>query len=290
MMALVGVAYHFAGIMSAITSPPPTPWLTDQYWRRVSSPYLQFAYMNNAYQFYSPDPGPACELWVCFEYAPPTTEPQPADADGPAKECDWAYIPRRTTHYVDPLGLTFYRHLSVTENTAQYQRAFAQFPAETERISRRRAAEDERIPRMGYSEVQRVVPNEFVTRQLLPSYARHLAKTNGRPDRDLTGVKIYRTTHTIITLPQFHGFDANLNQKVAGMSPYNPMLYMPYYQGEFDKDGNHLDPTAPLLYWLIPIRQDRAMPESLDEFRKNGFDYYFTDFVSRHAGCNRPKE
>src|SRR5262249_22128900 len=154
-------------------------------------PYLQFAYMNNAYQFYSPDPGPACEIWVCFQYAPTTTELQPADGPGLGRECEWVYIPRRNSHYVDPLGLTFYRHLSVTENLAQYQRSSSLFPAETERINRRRAIEDDRIPRIGNPEVQHVVPNnEVVIRQLLPSYARHLAKVYARPGGDLRGIKI----------------------------------------------------------------------------------------------------
>ena len=60
------VLYHFAGIFSAITSPPPTPWLTGQFWARVFRPHLEFSYVNNAYQFYSPQPGPAQVLWFCI--------------------------------------------------------------------------------------------------------------------------------------------------------------------------------------------------------------------------------
>src|SRR5262249_24279780 len=55
--------FHFGGIFSAVTSPQPAPVLTAQLWTVVYRPYLQFAYLNNAYQFYSPDPGPASELW-----------------------------------------------------------------------------------------------------------------------------------------------------------------------------------------------------------------------------------
>ena len=58
--------YHFAGIISAITSPQPTPWLTGQLWARVFRPHLEFSYVNNAYQFYSPQPGPAEILWFCI--------------------------------------------------------------------------------------------------------------------------------------------------------------------------------------------------------------------------------
>ena len=53
------VLYHFAGILSAITSPHPQPWMTAQLWSRVFRPHLEFCYVNNAYQFYSPQPGPA---------------------------------------------------------------------------------------------------------------------------------------------------------------------------------------------------------------------------------------
>ena len=42
------VLYHFAGVMSAITSPPPTPWLTSQTWVRFFRPHLEFCYVNNA--------------------------------------------------------------------------------------------------------------------------------------------------------------------------------------------------------------------------------------------------
>src|SRR4051794_35115868 len=53
------VLFHFAGILTAITSPPETPWLTAQLWARIFRPHLEFCYVNNAYQFYSPQPGPA---------------------------------------------------------------------------------------------------------------------------------------------------------------------------------------------------------------------------------------
>ena len=47
------------GLANAITSPPATPWLTTQTWVRLFRPHLEFCYVNNAYQFYSPQPGPA---------------------------------------------------------------------------------------------------------------------------------------------------------------------------------------------------------------------------------------
>jgi hypothetical protein len=298
---LLGVAYHFAGILSAITSPPPTPWLADQYWRRVGKPYLQFAYMNNAYQFYSPDPGAACELWVLVEYRPEGA----TDDVETERECAWHFIPRREEHYLDPLGLSFYRRLSLTENVAQYQApGFVPLPAEQSGVLARReraarAGGGRDIPRMGAAvEYERRVPNDMVARQILPSFARHFAKEYARPGKEVRSVKIYRTLHLITTLGQFRGYDQNTGQKAMAVDPYTPSLYMPYFQGEFDRDGQLKDSTEPLLYWWVPIYNDpkanRPLPATLEEYRRNirreGPGYYFTDTVSRHAGCERPAE
>jgi hypothetical protein len=293
-LALAWGAFHFAGILSAITSPPPSPWLADQYWKHVAKPYLQFAYMNNAYQFYSPDPGPACELWICLEYKPAGAADDP---DAP-KDCVWGVIPRRKDHYQDPLGLTFYRRLSLTENVAQYlgpnyvplvveqQQAYAR---------RQRAANEGFIPRKGWrDEAERRVPNELVTRHILPSFARHLATAYARPGKEVKSIKIYRTLHMIIDLVQFHGYDPGDGRTATPpMSPYNPSTYFPYFQGEFTAKGDLVDSTEPLLYWLVPILPDPAHPAPLDrdEYRKaGGFNRYFTEFVSKHAGCPVPTE
>lgn len=51
------VLFHFAGIFFATTTPPATPWVTEQAFVRIYNPYLQFLYLRNAYHFYSPQPG-----------------------------------------------------------------------------------------------------------------------------------------------------------------------------------------------------------------------------------------
>lgn len=286
-LILVGVAYHFAGILSAVTSPPPTPWLTDQYWKRIARPYLQFAYMNNAYQFYSPDPGPACELWVCIEYKPIGSGDDPL-VEG--RECDWHYIPRRPDHYVDPFGLSFYRRLSITENVAQYHPpGYVPLPAEMDKVMRRREAERDRIRRMDWPvDQERRTPNDLVVYQVLPSFARFLARSFPKEGMEVKSVKIYRVLHLITTLVQYRGYEG-MGKKNLPMDPYNPTLFLPFFQGEFDPQGRLLDPTDPLLYWMVPITYDREVPKSMDEYHKmGGFTHYFTDYVSKHAGCPRP--
>jgi hypothetical protein len=76
------------------------------------------------------------------------------------------------------------------------------------------------------------------------SYARYAARVasqqGGKP---VTGVKVYCVVHQTLSPKQI------LDQ----MSPEDPTLYSPYFEGEFDADGKLKDPEDPLLYWLIPI-------------------------------------
>ncbi len=37
-------------------------------WGKVYRPYLQFFYLNNAYHFYSPEPGPPVLVWFRIDY------------------------------------------------------------------------------------------------------------------------------------------------------------------------------------------------------------------------------
>lgn len=308
-LIMVGMTFHWLGILSAITSPAPTPWLTQQYYTRVSRPYLQFAYLNNAYQFYSPDPGAATEIWACIDYRPlkPGEDPTaPVDAqefkdlqagDDPdvVRETEWVYIPRRPSHYIDPLGLSFYRRLAITENITQ--NGVLNSAAEHDAVLRRREAHTGFIPRMYGNDAvglgtERRVPSDVVSRQLLPSYVRHLAHTHAKPDRVVKSIRVYRALHLIANLGQFHGYDENTGQKMKQpMSPYNPTQYMPYYQGKYDRDGRLTDPTDPMLYWLLPIIQEREVPEDWATYKANGgYFHYYTDNVSRQAGSRRPQE
>lgn len=287
---LTWVAFHFAGIISAITSPPPTPWITDQYWKRVSRPYLQFTYMNNAYQFYSPDPGPATEIWACIEYV----TPESTDSETtPEKDTAWVLLPRRPQDVMDPLGLTYYRRLSITENVAQYQPPeYSVLPAELDRVMRRREVVKDFVPKSPNPDaVQYRVPTDIVTRQLLPSYARHICSTYGDPNKKVKTVKIYRTTHSLLSLQQYRGqLDANTGQLLR-VNPYYPHLYMAYFQGEFTPDGKVLSTTDPLLYWHIPIMQvGSVLPPTYEEYlKKGGFDAFYQDYVAKHAGSKRPR-
>jgi hypothetical protein len=102
-------------------------------------------------------------------------------------------------------------------------------------------------------------------------------------------VRIYRATHHIITLAEFHGYDMTTGQVRTPTSIKDPRNYLIFYLGEFDPEGRLLRTDDELLYWMIPIFQRRNLPASKEEYERNGgFPHYYIDYVAKHAGCDRP--
>ena len=101
------VVFHFGGILTAVFSVAPPSgvpnWLCGALWTYVYRPYLQFMYLNNAYHFYSPEPGPATQLWFRVSYA--------SDKKLPPL---WVQYPRREDY---PSRLLYQRSLAMTEST-----------------------------------------------------------------------------------------------------------------------------------------------------------------------------
>lgn len=284
---------HFFGILLATTSPGPTPWMVDQLYRRFYEPYLQFVYLRNAYHFYSPEPGPASIMVVLLK----TEDGEEVTADGIRRKkyrLEWLVTPRRPEHVKDPLGVTYYRRLSLTD---QISRGFPDlinsetFEKSEIRSRRYRLAipgNDPYIPlhpnEPDYLEYR--LPDQQVSRYLLPSYAQHILMDLPEQDRTRTTVKIYRIEHRTLSVGAYIGI-SNPGQKPG--DPYYPTTYWPYFLGEFGfvKDANDankvkvelLDPQAEMLYWLVPVfeRPAGGIPGDL-----NKKDYI--DFLSIHAG------
>src|ERR1019366_4402120 len=110
MMLSVLITIHFLGISTAVLSAPPSPWIIQQTWMRVFRPFLEFVYLNNAYHFYAPEPGPASYLWFRLIYKTPDGREVGA----------WYKVPEmdengRSQHSVP---LEYQRFLSLTESTA----------------------------------------------------------------------------------------------------------------------------------------------------------------------------
>src|SRR5262249_18204836 len=141
-LASVLLLFHFSGILSAVLSPPTSPWLVGQGWTRVFRNYLMFTYMNNAYQFYSPNPGAASEVWFCIEYVPKgqTLTADTPEQKPPVSVKKWVKIPRRDVDFKDPLGQVYYRRLAITEQLIQPSGGNNISPREQEEIMRRRNA------------------------------------------------------------------------------------------------------------------------------------------------------
>ena len=62
------IVVHFAGILSAVLSPEPGPRLVGRAFVYFYRYYLDFMYLNNAYHFYAPEPGPSYFFWFWVEY------------------------------------------------------------------------------------------------------------------------------------------------------------------------------------------------------------------------------
>lgn len=317
--------FHFGGILTAVTWPPtggtPPPWVTTQAAGRLYVPYFKFLYLSNAYHFYSPEPGPASKLFFLLTYeltktTPPSADEKPASwkqsADPETGKprwaktaSEWVDLPNRRQHYKDPLGLSYYRRLSVTEMVSQAMpsrytpRTFEKSVAfrRRERVAMGTHDASPAVgaknlpaipldPQAGPEDLQYRVPNADIVRYLLPSYTRHVADEFSHPERGaiparrVVSVKVFRVEHSITQPEAFHGrrIPYNSRKKWADpVDPFHPTTYRPYYQGEYDAEGRLADPTDPMLYWLCPIS-----PKTPSAADPKGRDY--EDYMSKYAG------
>lgn len=278
---------HFAGIANAVLAASPSPWLIQQSWMRIFRPYLEFMYLNNAYHFYAPEPGPASYLWFRLIYT---------DENG-VDQGWWQKIPdiNDKGHHRHAVALEYQRHLAMTESVAPYDPPPAWVTPnefgflDVNEVYRKRLAHQPgpvigdagtthpRIPLhpLVPQQQQVIFPAES-SRRLLASYARHMAdKYATHPehaDWNFKSVKVYRVIHAIPTVDWF----------VLRLPPADPVLYRPFYMGNYDKDGKVLDAERgpnrdPYLYWLVPIlRTNKDDPNS-----------EIKDYCRKHAGDSK---
>ncbi|MFO0807194.1 MAG: hypothetical protein U0746_01070 [Gemmataceae bacterium] len=233
----VGIVFHYCGILSAITSPPPTPWLTSRAWVQIFRPHLEFCYVNNAYQFYSPEPGPANVLWFCIT--------------GKDNQIRWIKMPQHRAP-LDPLQVEYYRRLSLSERVNANENLPNGPPPEVVQRRMSMAAVYPQHPEAMLVQQYRM-PDEN-SRQFLSSYVRHVAATygTGRVDADgkpveVKSIKVYLVQHRMLSQKQYSD---------ASIDPYAKWTYLPFFIGDFDSNGKLLDPLDPMLYWIVPILRD----------------------------------
>jgi hypothetical protein len=231
------VLLHFTSIFVSVTSVPPPnsapPWLSVQAWYYVFRPYSSFMYLNNAYHFYSPEPGPPTLAWFYVNYD-----------DGTGR---WLKLP---SHKDSPVPMHFQRLLALTEsiNVVNHN-----IPPDYDNLIRARRLAGElhkpeiplpvdTPPTLAYQ------PLEQYSRIMVSAYVRHVARTwphpDNNPDAKVTSIKAYRLIHQIIDAPHL----------AQGLSPNDETSDWPYYLGEFDPDGTMKNETDPFLYFWLPIR------------------------------------
>jgi hypothetical protein len=270
------IVIHFCGILSATSNVPPPganpPWLTMQVWTRFFRPYLNFVYLNNAYHFYSPEPGPATLLFACVEYDDGTSF--------------WEKIPNRQEHVKDPLLIEYYRRLSLVEAVNQTI-TLPSVPLDVARKHTLACLQDGMPPPEEVDQYLPAIgqyrPLNMSSKRFLESYAKFMAHNYARPDVGIAGIKIYRVTHTILHPGLF----------AQGTEADDHTLYMPFFLGEFDRNGVLKNAEDPYLYWLIPILgpENIAVTSMLnlqDNPRRAGWGpmVKVRDFLHIHAGSS----
>jgi hypothetical protein len=233
-LASLLILFHFGAILTAVTAVSPAggasaPWLSVEAWGYVYHPYLQFMYLNNAYHFYSPEPGPPTLLWFRVRYK--------------SGKSRWVKLPSRKE---SPIPMHYMRHVAMSETF------FDQEPVTQEQFNRISAIRGQMFgypTHPGIPAERQYAPLSSIPRLLLSSYVRHVAMTSPNPDDPndpVELVKAYRVTHRILSPEEFD----------RGMNPLDKTTYQPFYCGDFDAEGHMLNkPDDPMLYWLIPIYQ-----------------------------------
>src|SRR5262249_17979239 len=159
-------------------------------------------YLRNAYHFYSPEPGPASLLAFLLKTETGT------DPSTGAKQYkhEWVVIPRRPADVRDPLGLSYYRRLSLTAHLARGSPGPVGPTDQFEKTEGFRRRYNQSRPEFGGKipfhpadniQLQYRLPSPDVSRYLLPSYASHVILEN-TPDKETaarTTVKVYRLEH-----------------------------------------------------------------------------------------------
>lgn len=260
------ILLHFGGILTAVTSPLHPPWLSLAIWTWVYRPYLQFMYLNNAYHFYSPDPGPANQLWFCFIYE------QPDPKTGGKQQ--WVMFPRRPEEVKDPMAVEYYRRLSVTEQTNTLAVSGGIIPDSI--LQARNSVSHIRIhPDFPVSMQYRPL-NETAKRYLMPAYVRRGVENFGDPSRTMVRVKLYRAEHRILSAAEL----------ASHRDPYDPICYLPIYLGDFSPDGKMLNPNDPMVYWLVPILKVPRDPNRPPTRWDHSAELIMHDYVKEHAGSS----
>jgi hypothetical protein len=271
--------FHFLAIFTATMASPPTPWLATQVWQRIAHPYLEFMYLNNAYHFYSPEPGATTHFWMCVYYETGKS----FEFNGEKRdELDpvWVKLPdvdnEGRQNY--PVSLEYQRILTLTENITPpdpspplylldgkgqitagplLKNRLLNSPSGESRgtILGKDAQETEQTTSIpltpGMPPESQYQKPAGPSMRLMESLVRYAAarKHPTHPEWKVNCVRAYRALHTIPPWPVF----------MYGGDPNDPVTFRVTFSGTFDPVTGKLDnPDEPLLNWIIPMTRARA--------------------------------
>lgn len=164
--------FHFTAIISHVLS-GGGPFVMRQL-STLFRPYLKTMWLDNAYRFYAPDPGPTDVLWFHLNYA-----------DGSTR---WTQVPRREDFY---FRMPFQRHMSIA--------LLASMMVEQEPVPARDNNESLARILASNTPIMRTVLTP-VGEIFYRSYARHIARTDKQHPRthaELASMDCYLVKYNI---------------------------------------------------------------------------------------------
>jgi hypothetical protein len=251
-------------------------------------------YLNNAYHFYAPEPGPASYLWFRVIHTTPIGQSGFFSRERMQDFGTWYKVPHldEDGHLDHAVALEYQRFLTLTESVSGYDSPPTEMYFNKEinqwdwhpfwRNRLNLVPVDNRPIIVGQElttqlqipthpaipQGQQVFIPNHGSRLLFSSYARFVArkfeKHPDHPDWQVKSVKVYKVIHFI---PHVMWYQNHL-------PPTDPELYRPYYVGNYDSAGQLINEQDPYLYWLLPVLRDRG----------NDPDSTIKDHARRHAG------
>lgn len=259
----LAIVFHFGGITTAVLAVnvggSPAPWIPTTLWNQVYRHYLTFAYLNNAYHFYSPEPGPPTLVWFHIEYE-----------DGSRR---WKKLVNRDDY---PTRVQYQRMLAVTESVNRFS---GDMPFQLQGVLLQRYQKGfEDDLKMAVNDIRPAIDQSqwyhqphALTEHYLASYVRFVARTvksEYKPASPVKHVRVYKLWHRILDPREMR----------AGLNPTDPTAFLVWYMGQYDRDGkptfdakkHHPQPLRymtlengewvekvrlpdPFLFWHLPI-------------------------------------